>query len=340
MTATQEVAFPKDEPPPEDTDEREEFYFIKKKLERKISELKPDPNTITKISEKYFVFNDIKETTRSKYRRNINCLIKLVGDISINKIQAIQLRELRDELAKSMKPASLFAVFTPIKGMFQYAIQEELIEYNPVSAVKLPRDRRPIEERKWRKFEPEEITRIDLAIKEIWGKPIVNLSCDRRLALFHVVRTLMFSGMRPIEVLRLKPDDVSDTMIKITGSKTESSTRVIPLHPELKTFPDWVKSGGLETFLTIKSDPVGSVRHNFGRLIRNEISPPIIDTQKVLYSLRTTFVNAMRRAGADQPMQRAILGHKESGAIRHYDDGPEFELKYKMVALTDPRRKI
>jgi hypothetical protein len=40
----------------------------------------------------------------------------------------------------------------------------------------------------------------------------------------------------------------------------------------------------------------------------------------------------MRRAGADVQMQRAILGHKEAGVIRHYDDGPEFKLKYEMVA--------
>ena len=51
---------------------------------------------------------------------------------------------------------------------------------------------------------------------------------------------------------------------------------------------------------------------------------PIKDPQKALYSLRSTFVNAMRRAGADIQLQRAILGHKEAGAIRHYDDGPEF----------------
>tara|TARA_B110000879_G_C10676430_1_gene319990 strand:- start:109 stop:315 length:207 start_codon:yes stop_codon:yes gene_type:complete len=65
---------------------------------------------------------------------------------------------------------------------------------------------------------------------------------------------------------------------------------------------------------------------------------PIDDKKKGLYSLRSTFVNAMRRAGADIQMQRAILGHKEAGAIRHYDDGPEFELKYMSVAKTDPRK--
>mgnify|MGYP000381804085 CR=1 FL=1 len=146
------------------------------------------------------------------------------------------------------------------------------------------------------------------------------------------------SGMRPIEVIRLKPDDVDEKLIRITGSKTESSTRVVPLHPEIKDFPAWLSSGGLETFQSINTDQVGSVRHNFGRLIREKMSDPITDPQKVLYSLRSTFVNAMRRAGADIQVQRAILGHKEAGAIRHYDDGPEFEIKQKWVEATDPRK--
>ena len=77
----------------------------------------------------------------------------------------------------------------------------------------------------------------------------------------------------------------------------------------------------MKTFQTIKTDQVGSVRHNFARLLREQMQEPILDPQKALYSLRSTFVNAMRRAGADIQVQRAILGHKEAGAIRHFDDG-------------------
>ena len=62
------------------------------------------------------------------------------------------------------------------------------------------------------------------------------------------------------------------------------------------------------------------------------------DPKQVLYSLRSTFSNAMRRAGADQEMRRAILGHATAGALKHYEDGPEFDQKRKWVRATDPRR--
>lgn len=339
MREIYEAAFGSASPsPPTDPDQRDEYDLIKFKLEKRILKLTPDPHTITAVSKAYFSFNGIKPATRAKYTRDIGRLVTLTGDIPVRQVQTAHLKQLRDELRPTMKAASLHAVFTPIKGLLKYASQEELLDFNPVSAIALPRDKRPLEERKWRKFEPEEVLRIDKAITEFWGKPNPGLTDQRREALSHVVRALMFTGMRPIEVLRLQPSDVNDELIRITGGKTASSTRIVPLHPELKNFPIWVREGGLATFSSIQSDRVGSVRHNFGRLIRAMMSPPILDDRKALYSLRTTFVNAMRRAGADIQMQRAILGHKEAGAIRHYDDGPEFLEKYTMVAKTDPRR--
>ena len=59
---------------------------------------------------------------------------------------------------------------------------------------------------------------------------------------------------------------------------------------------------------------------------------------KALYSLRSTFSNAMRRAGAPADVRRAILGHAEGGAFRNYDDGPEFDLKREWIEKTDPCR--
>ena len=331
------LGFGQDRTAPADPDQKDEFDFIKRKLERKISELSPDPNTISAVTERYCDFNSIRPGTRSKYRRELASLAAITGDVPIAHVRTEHLRQLRDKLIGEIKPASIQAVFTPIKGIFNFAFDEDLINVNPMAGVKLPRDKRPIEERKWKPFEPTEVRRILDAAEGIWGKPAKGLTDERREAIHMVVRVLTFSGMRPVEVIRLTADDVDDKLIRIKGSKTESSTRVVPLHPELRDLHQWIAHGGLKTFQTIKTDQVGSVRHNFARLLREQMRDPIKDPQKALYSLRSTFVNAMRRAGADIQLQRAILGHKEAGAIRHYDDGPEFEVKRKWVEATDPR---
>ena len=338
LISMQENCLPTDLPIPDDLDDRQDFIHAKQRLERKIASVTSDPNTISSITEAYCNFNSIRPGTRSKYRRNIEKLIEITGDVPINHVRTEDLKQLRDQMIGSIKPASIHAIFTPIKSILSFAFDENLIDPNPMFGVRLPPDKRPIEERKWKSFEPDEVSRILEAAARVWGNPARGLSDERRDAIQMVVRVLAFSGMRPIEVIRLQKDKVDEERIVIVGSKTESSTRVIPLHPEISDFPAWVAAGGLKTFETIKTDRVGSVRHNFGRLLREQMSEPILDPQKTLYSLRSTFVNAMRRAGADIQVQRAILGHKEAGAIRHYADGPEFQEKRKWVRATDPRR--
>jgi integrase len=322
---------------PDDPDDRDEYVFAKRRLERKISSVTPDPNSVTAVLEKYCRFNSIRSGTRSKYRRELARLVAITGDVPISHVRTEDLKHLRDDLIGNIQAASIQAAFTPIKSMFSFAFDEDLIDINPMAGVKLPRDKRPIEERKWKSFEPAEVQRILEGAENIWGKPAMGLCDERRLAIHMVVRVLAFSGMRPIEVIRLTADDVNDRLIRIKGSKTESSTRVVPLHPELSDLPNWIANGGLKTFQTIQTDQVGSVRYNFATLLRKKMQQPIQDPQKALYSLRSTFVNAMRRAGADIQVQRAILGHKEAGAIRHYDDGPEFDVKRRWVDATDPR---
>ncbi|MEJ8560138.1 tyrosine-type recombinase/integrase [Yoonia sp. GPGPB17] len=323
---------------PSDPDDRDEYIFAKHRIERKISSVLPDKNSISAVLEKYCKFNSIRIGTRSKYVREVARLIAITGDVPLAHVRTEDLKQLRDDLIGTIQAASIQAVFTPIKGIFAFAFDEDIIPVNPMLGVKLPKDKRPIEERKWKPFDPLEFTRIMKAADDLWSSPVQGLSDPRRDAIHMVVRVLAFSGMRPIEVIRLRPDDVTDDWISITGSKTESSTRVVPLHPEISDFPNWIASGGLDTFQSIKTDQVGSVRHNFGRLLRDKMQNPITDPQKALYSFRSTFASAMRRAGADIQVQRAILGHKEAGAIRHYYDGPEFDVKRKWVLATDPRR--
>ncbi|MEP1695542.1 MAG: tyrosine-type recombinase/integrase, partial [Paracoccaceae bacterium] len=238
-------------------------------------------------------------------------------------------------------PSSIRSEFSPIMGLFSYAVDEELIEFSPMVSVKLPKERRAVEESKWLPFEVEECRRVFSAIDDVWGKPVRGLSEERREALQMAVRVLALTAMRPAEFMALRADQVDERAIRVEGGKTKSSWRVIPLHPEISDFPAWLHAGGLDAFNNSKtgdkqSDTVTVLRHNFIKLIRKKMDDPIIHQRKALYSLRSTFQNAMRRAGAPKDVRRAILGHVESGAIRHYDDGPEFELLKHWVEQSSP----
>ncbi|WP_039020099.1 tyrosine-type recombinase/integrase [Halocynthiibacter namhaensis] len=322
---------------PTDLDERDEFDLVKRKLERRINDLGGNPNTITAMSEAYFKKNQLKPEVRNKYRRVIRRLITQVGDIPLEHLNADRLREFRDAQPDDVKASSLQSLFTPIRGMFKYAIGEGKISDNPMPSVVLKPEKRSTQMIKWKPFSPEEARRIFAAMDEVWGSPLRGMSDKRRRAIHMVCRVQAFTAMRPKEVLSLLPENVTDKSLIVIGSKTEGSDRSIPLHPEIADFPAFFHAGGFDTFLSQKKDRAQTVRHNFIRLIREIMDPPIIHKKKVLYSWRSTYSNAMRRAGADGEMRRAILGHIEAGALAHYDDGPEFFKKRKWIRASDPR---
>lgn len=323
--------------PPTDLDDRDDFDLVKRKLERRINELGGNPITITAMSEAYFKKNQLKPEVRNKYRRVINRLIAQVGDIPLEHLNANRLREFRDAQPDNTKASSVQSLFTPIRGMFKYALGEGKISHNPMPSVVLKREKRSTQMTKWKPFSPEETRRIFEAMDKFWGSPIRGLSDERRLAIHMVCRVQAFTAMRPKEVVHLLPENVTDKSLIVIGSKTEGSDRSIPLHPEISDFPAFYHAGGFDTFLSQKKDRTQTIRHNFINLIREKMDPPIIHEQKVLYSWRSTFSNAMRRAGADYDMRRAILGHKISGSLAHYDDGPEFFKKRKWIRASDPR---
>ena len=328
---------------PDDEDDRLEFDMLKMKLERLVARYAPSPDKLSMVFERFLAFSDIK--TDKKYKRVFRRFKDHVGDIPISQITPSLLREYRDKLltdknpksGKPMSVASVKAAFTPLKSLFRYALDEEIIDSNPTQSVTFPKDNRPIGEIRHLPFTPDETSRILDAVDQFWLSPFPYLDDDRRLAIRQIVRALAFTAARPVELMSLERDDVTDAAINIRRTKTKSSWRYIPVHPEIADFPAFVAGGGIECLLTNNMDRVEPVRHNFMRLLREFMDPPVTERRKTLYSFRGTFQDALRRAGAPLEVRQAILGHKEGGAIKHYNSGPEFELMNEWVLKADPR---
>ncbi|WHP69586.1 tyrosine-type recombinase/integrase [Phaeobacter inhibens] len=276
---------------PTDLDQRDQYDLVKRMLERRIAELDGDPNKISVVSEKSFDFARIKTQVRKKYRRSIQQLIDHAGDIPLPHLTGTKLREFREAKTGSMKASSVQSVFTPIRTMMKFAVENEIIENNPMPNVSMPRETRSVNSIKWKPFSPEEAQRIFEAMDRLWGKPVRNMSEQRRKAIWWAVRVQAFTAMRPKEVVDLKPQNVNERWIKVEDSKTKESDRTIPLHPEIAGFVEFLHSGGFETFDTQEKDKVQTVRHNFQRLVQDFMDPPIIHPKKVLYSWRSTFSN-------------------------------------------------
>jgi integrase len=78
---------------------------------------------------------------------------------------------------------------------------------------------------------------------------------ERRIAIRHIVRALAFTTARPVELMSLKREDVTSSAIHIRRTKTKSSWRYIPVHPEIADFPAFVQMGGIECLLSNDLSP-------------------------------------------------------------------------------------
>ncbi|MCK0104395.1 phage integrase SAM-like domain-containing protein [Pseudohalocynthiibacter sp. F2068] len=322
---------------PTDEDERLEFDILKMKLERLVARYSPTPDKLSNVFERFLDFSRIK--TRAKYDRVFKRFIKHSQDIPISQVTPTMLREYRTKLlAEDLAISSVKAAFTPLKSLFRFAFDEELISSNPVRDITFPPDRRPIQEVKALPFTQDEADRILNSVDQFWLKPFPYLDDDRRLAIRQIVRALAFTAARPIELMSLKREDVTEDAINIRRTKTKSSWRYLPIHPEIADFPAFVANGGIECLMTNHTDPVEPVRHNFIRLLREHMENPILESRKKLYSFRASFQDALRRVGAPLEVRQAILGHTEGGAIKHYNSGPEFALMCEWVNKADPRK--
>ena len=330
--------FGDDAPVPDDPDARIDHLAMRDKIRARIGAIQPDADTITTVLERYIVHQHVTPSVALRYRRYVGYLVDHLGaDMPIGQITARDLRAYRNVIAAGRSPATVRSMFVPIKGVLAYAEDEELIESSPARSIRMPRERLSVEDRSYLPFTPAEVRKILSDAPSYFRAPKRYARFpDRCVAYAMLTRAAAFTGCRPIELVRLTAKTVSEEAITIRESKTASSSRVIPLHPEISDFPDFVRGGGLKTFDLTHADPAFPLKRNHTTMLRDGMS--ITDPRKTLYSWRSTWQVAMERAGVVKEVRQAILGHVEGGAIRHYTAGPDWQVKVDAVRRSDPRR--
>lgn len=145
-----------------------------------------------------------------------------------------------------------------------------------------------------------------------------------------LVMTYLYAGLRPTEIINLRPQDVNLGIGRITvqgkdGVRTKTGrVRTVEIHPRLEVYlRACLRRGGKYIF----GGEDRFLSNSVGRAIRNVLD----DARKILakkglnglegatpYSLRHTFITQLLRAGADirEVMDRA--GHSRLGTTMRY----------------------
>lgn len=277
----------------------------------------------------------VRGSTYYSYKNIINRHLgelgnKRLADITNLMIQSHLLSLRNVTTGEKLSPKMLINVRNFISLVFNYAIQNRMLNYNPVQGVRLPRQiNRPTPA-----LTIEQQKRLEAAVRD----------CER-LIMFAVILDL-YTGLRKAELLALqwkdidfekgcisvtkqltrhhnKHDSANPSVLDIAPPKTESSIRKVyiidALKSELLNYKDkavaWKEEHGLQhcedDFLFTSSKNTAIEPRRFYQYYKELLEVAGIE-DATFHSLRHTFATRCLESGIDIVTVSKILGHADS----------------------------
>lgn len=264
-----------------------------------------------------YVHNKCRPRTINTYMGTVRRYIKpYLGKLSINQIKPIHIQQFLNELLRTLQPSTVQIIRSVCKNIFQWAVDMQLVESNPVDRVKPPKTA-PREMKYWNE---EQVRRFLEAAKDHRYYPVYYLA--------------IFTGMRKGEILGLKWEDidfeagrisVKRNLQRIDGHglilqeapKTERSRRVVDISDSVVEVLKQHKRRQAEELLLlgIRSDMVFTttkgkwvdpswIKNTFHVIAKKAGNPRIR-----FHDLRHTHATLMLKAGVHPKVVSERLGH-------------------------------
>lgn len=235
-------------------------------------------NTLFKPFADDYVYNikkkRIKETTFRSYRVNYeNYISPVYGKFKLNEIKPSFIQKHLDKISERT-PRACEDVKMLLNNIFDYAVNNGIIERNPVKAVYIQKHER----KNGTALSPEQERKF---VSDIKGSKYEKYYLK-----------MLYSGVRPTEVLTIQEDFTNNTLT-VKNSKLKSYQknlyRTMPIFPKYKTIQNYkLKKANLE-----------QLRIEFKKYCPNH----------TLKDLRHTFTTRARECGIDNEVVAVWTGH-------------------------------
>ncbi|WP_337264049.1 MULTISPECIES: site-specific integrase [unclassified Serratia (in: enterobacteria)] len=310
--------------------------------------------TLSELYQQWLAFEEKAPKTRNLYLRALERFKEIANKEYATTINRADCRQFRDALREqNLSVGTVNSYLAALSSLLSLAVDNDLLERNPVEGLSLKQDRHAREKRL--PFDSE-------SLRKIFSSPVYK--GDRPKAgsgdaAYWLPLLALYTGARLEEIGQLHPKDVhEENYQKPDGSKNvawvieiadrqdgqhlknSSSRRRIPLHSELIKlgFIDFAKrQKGDRIFHQLKADVFGTLTGNwskwFGRYLRKVCG--VTDNRLVFHSFRHTFKDMCRLAGIDEAVHDALTGHSSSSVSRNYGG-----LSYPLGPLVEAINRI
>lgn len=286
-----------------------------------------------------------KPQTVNDHKNRVNVLLEVVGDRPASTITKDVIRDFRDKLLKlppnraknrdyigkkideiiAMQPSQTLSIKTvnihieAVSSMFEWAIRENLLTYNPAKGMSIADERQAIELRD--PFTPEEI-------RTIFFSGDYTPEKFKHPSHYWAPLIAIYTGMRLEEICQLYCDDVRKDengipYIDVNHNqedqllKNKNAVRKIPIHRKLVDlglldFVERVKAAGNQRLFpelnkTAKTQKYGK---QVGNKFPNILKRHHIQGKKSFHSLRHAFAQFFKERNMQNDIFRQTFGHE------------------------------
>lgn len=204
-----------------------------------------------------------------------------------------------EQLKSGTSPSTVKRSLSELRGYWSYIQAREIVSPDifPFDKIHLPTAKAM--ERK--AFPPSAISHLINKAKENGDQLLVD-----------TIMIAAFTGARIEEICTLKLESFTNNSLIISGTKTESALRQVPIHPQLsKTLKRLANTAGADQYLLpgLKpnkyGDRSGLISKRFAKLC-DDLG---YGSEYVFHSIRKTFASTLWSAGVERELISQLLGH-------------------------------
>ena len=233
----------------------------------------------------------------------------------INEIKPLILEDWQNKLLLNYKASSVTKYRSILYSILEKAFINDVIKFNPMSKVKSPLTIKS----KFKKLD-------DIEDEEIYPfnkDEIINILNSVTGNLYYFIVIMLYTGMRPGEIISLTWKDidfdkkriaVDKTTVngKVGNVKTQSSVRYVDIIPILEyELKNLYKDSPNNEYLLLSSHNKPFYSHDIIAKRFKELLVNISIKERKLYNLRHTFASTMITQGQNILWVSRMLGHKD-----------------------------
>lgn len=277
--------------------------------------------------------------TRERHRALYAVLSNALGDKRLDDITLVEVQELLNKEALIRSDDNLKRIVSILHKIYQCAIFEGYTTVDITQRLVIPKSKKP-KRAKREDITEETIENMKKALLEYNHSHSTPQSEYNRRCIYYIFMIAQYTGMRPAEILALQKSDISlvkkqifitkaigatyNTHTDVIATKTEKSTRVIPISDSLvevlKEMLVWCRTDNICAMYDGSYWNIDRLSDMFGKIAKSH------GLKITLYDLRHHFATKLMRKGTPPAVVRDLMGHSSLTMSIEYARSSDDEL--------------